>query len=462
MKEVDVYLKNYWQLNLEFIEAFSALKYESIPLPLLSNFYHYLEDELKIEMENPDFNSLQSFNQSEVQPQFEKWLTPLRKPIKVKPGKLLINFDYLRFTPENYFLFSPETTLVLTRWKAKELYRIPVISKKDYSSNHIDKFPFVQKAQELFQKYRHHHVFSRKEFQEKFLADIPNMIESIAMCISIFENEPISTVMVGTTEELTSRVLTIIASMQGIPSFCLQHGLILGEEAYLPAFATTYLVYGQFEKDWYMQRGVREEQIRIAGHPRYDGIFTAPRLYSPLVLKKLKLTPAKKTVLLATQPYNTDFYVELTNLLVTDPSIQVIIKPHPWEKAKNRTEKYIELEKSNPQVKYVTSEIPLYNLIASSDLVVVANSTVGLEAMLIDKPVVVYKSPNANRNYPYFDSLGSLVLTNTLDVYKTIHSILTSTTSQKIAKKVRENFISNNYPIKLSTPQIQSVIQQYQ
>ncbi|WP_062109463.1 CDP-glycerol glycerophosphotransferase family protein [Bacillus niameyensis] len=458
---MDVYLKNYWLLNVEFIEAFSSLNYKNIPLPLLSNFYHYLDEELKSEMENPEFNSKQTFNESDIQPHFEKWLKPLRAPMQFKQGKLLINFDYLRFLPENYLQFSPQTTLVLTRWKAKELYQIPVISMKDFINNHSDKPSFIQKAEQLFENHDHHPVFGKREFQERFLSDIPKMIDTIEMCDSIFDHEPISAILVGTTEELTSRVLSLFAAIHGIPSFCLQHGLILGEEAYIPAFASNYLVYGQFEKDWYVQRGVSEEQIHIAGHPRYDSIFTNQHLNRQQVLKQLKLSQAKKTVLMATQPFNTDFYVELTNLIAMDPNIQVIIKPHPWEKAKNRTECYIELEKRYPQVKYVTTEIPLYSLIATSDIVVVANSTVGLEAMLLDKPVVVYKSPNANRDYPYFDSLGNLVLTNTLDIKKTIHSILTSTSSQKSAKQIREAFIASNYPIKHSTLQIQNIIQEF-
>ena len=43
----DIYLKNYWLLNLEYINIFSELKHYNVALPLLSNFYQYLDEDVK-------------------------------------------------------------------------------------------------------------------------------------------------------------------------------------------------------------------------------------------------------------------------------------------------------------------------------------------------------------------------------------------------------------------------------
>lgn len=58
------------------------------------------------------------------------------------------------------------------------------------------------------------------------------MIEKINMAYFIFEEHDISSVIVGTTEDITNRVLTLISKSKGIPSYCLQHGAIMGEEAF--------------------------------------------------------------------------------------------------------------------------------------------------------------------------------------------------------------------------------------
>lgn len=99
------------------------------------------------------------------------------------------------------------------------------------------------------------------------------MIEKLNMAHFIFKEQDISGVIVGTTEDITSRALTFLSSSEGILSYCLQHGAVMGEEAYFPVFATKQVVYGKYEEDWYLQKGVSESQIEILGHPRYDEIF---------------------------------------------------------------------------------------------------------------------------------------------------------------------------------------------
>ncbi|KRG13848.1 spore coat protein [Virgibacillus soli] len=463
---MEVYLRNYWLLNLEFIDVFSALTYKNIPLPLLSNFYHYLDQPLQEKMQSADFcqYSAQTFKEEEIQHRFEKWLSPLRKPLRAKnkQGKLLMNFDYLRFTEENYRKFSPETTMLLTRWRMKELYTIPVISMLDHTRNAPGiAQAFIAKAKAIFAAQKQHPAFSNEAFQTAFLRDIPRMIEKIDMVYAVLTNNPIQAILVGTTEELTSRILTIIGHTLGIPSFCLQHGLILGEEAYLPAFASYYVVYGQYEKEWYKSRGVPDKQIVIAGHPRYDEIFTMSPVDRKQVLESLNLNPSKKTVFMATQPNSSSFFAEMANTVVKLPNIQIIIKPHPWEKAKNRTQAYLALANKYRQIQYVTTEVPLYSLISASDLVVVANSTVGLEAMLLDKLLVIYKSPTANRDYPYYDSLGNLVKSTPKLVHETIRTLLFSPTQQNDARQIRNQFIQNNYPTQNSISALQNFLKEY-
>lgn len=104
------------------------------------------------------------------------------------------------------------------------------------------------------------------------------MIEKINMAYFIFEEHDISSVIVGTTEDITNRVLTLISKSKGIPSYCLQHGAIMGEEAFFPIFATKQIVYGEYEREWYFRRGGADSQIEILGHPRYDDIFEKKHL----------------------------------------------------------------------------------------------------------------------------------------------------------------------------------------
>lgn len=43
----DIYLLNYWTLYKEFINIFKELKFKQVPLTIISNFYTYIDQDLK-------------------------------------------------------------------------------------------------------------------------------------------------------------------------------------------------------------------------------------------------------------------------------------------------------------------------------------------------------------------------------------------------------------------------------
>ncbi|MEI5915416.1 CDP-glycerol glycerophosphotransferase family protein [Bacillus albus] len=460
----DIYLKNYWLLNLEYINIFSELKHYNIPLPLLSNFYQYLDADVKNKMKENNFYkqlSIEPIEETQLQLEFEKRMSSFQSKRKRKNrnGAILLNSDYLRFSVSNFTHFNPNQTKILTRSKKTELYGLPTICAPDYinkASNtaHV----FIEKAKELFLKFNKHPLLSNMFFQKKLLSDLPIMIEKLNMAYFIFKEQEISGVIVGTTEDITSRALTFLSSSEGIPSYCLQHGAIMGEEAYFPVFATKQVVYGKYERDWYLQKGVSESQIEIIGHPRYDEIFDRAYMDKKNLLKKLKIDPSTKVVFIATQPFKTSFYIELIEELVKDKNITVIIKPHPWEKSRNLVSEYVRLSNLYPNVKYITNEVNMYDVIFNANLVVISNSTVGLEAMLLDIPVIVYKSLLEERNYKYYDELDWLVNHSIEDMLSTVETILNDSSQSNIAKEVRRKFINENYPQEACTKKLINLI----
>jgi CDP-glycerol glycerophosphotransferase (TagB/SpsB family) len=458
-------LKNYWLLNLEYINIFSELKHYNIPLPLLSNFYQYLDADVKNKMKENNFYkqlSIEPIEETQLQLEFEKRMSSFQAKIKRKNrnGAILLNSDYLRFSVSNFIHFNPNQTKILTRSKKTELYGLPTICAPDYinkASNtaHV----FIEKAKEIFLKFNKHPLFSNMFFQKKLLSDLPIMIEKLNMAYFIFKEQDISSVIVGTTEDVTSRALTFLARSEGIPSYCLQHGAIMGEEAYFPVFATKQVVYGKYEEDWYLQKGSSESQIEIVGHPRFDDIFNRTYMDKKELFKTLKIDLTTKVIFIATQPFKTSFYIELTEKLVKDKNITVIIKPHPWEKGRNLVEEYIRLSKLYPNVKYITNEVNMYDVILHANLVVISNSTVGLEAMLLDIPVVVYKSLLEDRDYKYYDSLDWIVNQSMEDILSTVKKVLNDSSQSNLAKELRRKFINENYPQEACTKKLINLIQ---
>ncbi|MCI2455425.1 CDP-glycerol glycerophosphotransferase family protein, partial [Listeria monocytogenes] len=71
--------------------------------------------------------------------------------------------------------------------------------------------------------------------------------------------------------------------------------------------------------------------------------------------------------------------------------IQLIMKPHPWEIARNRLNDYVSIERAGNHVRLIKKEIDLYDLLPYVDIVITLTSTVGLEAMLFEKSVLIGK-----------------------------------------------------------------------
>lgn len=460
MEKREIYLENYWLLFLDFIDVFGQLTYNSIPLPLLANFYQYLDNSIKEEMSKPDFKkhfNNKSLSSTQLQPEFERWLNPLKQPLLAKPskGKVLLNFDYLRFSRNNYIqYFNPEETVIFARWDKNKYLNIPVHCIANYKVEVQESInELVKRADAIFKSVDTHPVYGNQFFYNTFINRIPQMIETIAAVNRYLEKEPISCVIVGTTEDLISRILTIAAAGKGIPSICLQHGLLGGDEAFIPVFSTMVAVFGQYEKNWYLKKGLAENRIVIAGHPRFDDIFTQNHMSKNRLAEKCNLNLHSKTILFATQPDYVLLWKELIEIMAQDPQIEILIKPHPWELSRNKEitrklmddyEAYVKKYKS---VKLISIKgFNLYDILPNVDAVVCNLSTVVLEAMLFKKPVFVL----SNKRFDYFDKMGEFLSNDPAELAQLITKILKDTAFQQQANDKRTEFLAYTYPQELS------------
>ena len=451
---MNTYLENYWAIYREFIETFKNFTFKDIPISLLTNFYQHIDQDLKMKMEADNFPVSEKYpelKQEMIQPYFEKWLAKSNPPSTNKPkdGKILINFDYTRI-PETCYqtLFDPEKTIILSRSKNKQIFGIPTETMQKYEESTEDiSSQLVNDAKALFGKLKNHPAFGNEFFQQTFLNRIPIIVKTISAAFNLFDQLTISAIIVGTTEDIVSRSLAIVGSICGIKSICLQHGILMGEEAFMPVFTSSVAVYGEYEKNWYLQRGLTQERISEIGHPKYDEIFTKITANNTTNPEKFEIDPNKITLLVITGP-NIDAarITELIKSLISNSNYQLIIKPHPWEIAKQKCDLYLELEKKYKSIKVLTSrENYLYELIGHVDGVIATLSTVVLESILFKKPVFLFNFLNSNRTYDYFDQLGEFVQPNPNHLYMIVNQYYTSPEQKQAYDRIREQYLSSIY-----------------
>ncbi|WP_190284799.1 CDP-glycerol glycerophosphotransferase family protein [Bacillus sp. S3] len=447
------YLANYWNIYREFLETFKNFKFNNIPIAIVTNFYQHFDSELKRKMEAEDFTneSRYELKKEMIQPYFDKWLgdTRLTHTDGVKGGKVLINYDYTRI-PESCYktLFDPKQTIILSRSAKTHLYGIPVETLHKYEqSNDLISIQLVKNAETIFKKLHDHPVFSNEFFQQTFLKRIPLIVKTISTVCHFFEHVNISAIVVGTTEDVVSRVLAIVGTIHGIKSVCLQHGALMGEEAFMPVFTTTVAVYGEYEKNWYLQRGVPQERIAEIGHPKYDEIFTKTRGKKKSFYKRFNLDPAKQTLLVITGPnIEPEKFLRLMRNILANTSYQIIIKPHPWEVGKGKCGIYFELEKKYKTVQVFTSrENYLYDLISQVDGVVASLSTVVLESILFSKPVFIFDFVISNRSYDYYEKLGEFLQTGPDRLTEVIDQFFSTNEKKEDYQRIRSEYASCSY-----------------
>lgn len=395
----------------------------------------------------------QHIDEGQIQPFFDERIRSIAKtnnnPDK---GKVILHFDYLRFTNENYYQFDPEKTAILARWSLPDYCDLPVISKREIgeSCKKGDPKQYLETACSILAPFDDHPAFGDQAFRDRLYKDIPLFMEAIDTVDALFEQEEISAVVVGTAEDIYSRVLALMCHRRGAVSICLQHGALMGDEAFIPVFTTYQAVFGAYEAEWFKRKGCKPEQILVTGHPRFDQIFNRTPIDMSAFYRKLAFHPTKKIVLIATQPFSEDFYSDVLEGLADQKQLQIIIKPHPWEIGKNKLDLYHAAAKKHKACRVIKKEMDLYDLLPYADAAVTQTSTVGLEAMLFQKPALIGKS-SGNRTYPYYESLGHFMLDQPDQLVRTLVAVLRSPTVHQKAEEARQAFIAANYPVAKST-----------
>jgi len=200
-----------------------------------------------------------------------------------------------------------------------------------------------------------------------------------------------------------------LAEKAGIPTLSIQEGLGGPWEHYsVFVYPSKLLVWGDIAKDLYTKRGIDAARIEITGQPRFDWYCK---------LKKndyFKEMGSRKVLLYATQALwrepekykggektiNETFEIIYSTCQKLD--LQLVCKLHPSDKPDfYKKEGVIILEETgsspknykkwycntgyNPEINDI---VRLGHILLSSDIIVTMFSTVGLEAMILNKPVV--------------------------------------------------------------------------
>jgi hypothetical protein len=204
-------------------------------------------------------------------------------------------------------------------------------------------------------------------------------------------------VLISTTEvSLHSRTAFAVAAANNLPSVSIQHGIMYSHPLNNPMVTTHQALWGEGAAEILAKDGNPLERLVLTGCPSYDNVVDASSGISPSVRALFPRNPPSDgsfEAVYTTQPAGTDYSQDerdrsvkaIVRAAQAFPQSHWIFKLHPAD----APAPYRKIIKScgarNIEILKAPDVIPV---LARAHLVVTLFSTTGIEAMLLDKPLI--------------------------------------------------------------------------
>jgi len=191
------------------------------------------------------------------------------------------------------------------------------------------------------------------------------------------------------------RICALVAKLHGTPSIVVQHGYFWPNpkgwgwlRGFVPLTADRIAVWGEAFKKALVQQGVEPSRVFVTGHPNFDlehGKKTAPGDFR----KKFGIMQGGKMAGFIAQQWSFSQH-DIKKILAAlaegkkANGLRFAVKIHQMD--------YSGIDPELAKLAVVAKDVDFYEFLKASDVVVGESSTGLLEAMILGKPVIVFRS----------------------------------------------------------------------
>ncbi len=318
-------------------------------------------------------------------------------------------------------------------------------------------------------KFKDSLTFEGRSFYDVFSEDLENffgkeafhVILYINMALRLLEREKPDLVLIVNEYGPHGRSAVIASKIMGIPSLALQHGIIH------PFHHGYFHTSDEINKEWelspmhcpipdktavygpFVHRVLKEEckypedMVAVTGQPRYDILAVPDKHFSrEEFCSKFDLDPKKGIALITTQTlqerHREAFLRAALRALKELPDFQIVIKPHPGE-----DELWNKTIAQNEGVKatFVPKSSSVHEALYACDTMITVHSTTAIEAMILDKPVVVVNLTGQIDPMPYAQSGAALGVYREKELLPAIKNALYDENTKNQLKEARKRFV---------------------
>lgn len=254
------------------------------------------------------------------------------------------------------------------------------------------------------------------KLREYFTRLFPQLVRIIETTRELVRRERPQAVVLVDERPPFQRAFVEAMRTMGVPTINIQNA-VYADIPYGSAMATDYvLVDGELAKENLAARGTDPGRILVTGQPRFDFLARKnERFDRTSICAQLSLDPAGRIVLFASHPVSAFDPPEERRALLQAlclavkplPGCALVVKLHPDE-TNDRFHREMAASVGLTAVRVVRDTDP-WELLYVSDVVVVASSTMGYEAIVMDRAViqVIYRA-HGKEIYPYAASGAAL------------------------------------------------------
>lgn len=255
--------------------------------------------------------------------------------------------------------------------------------------------------------------------------------------------------------------LPLVGKMENVPTLAIQHGVYdLQDINFVNAeggmsgginplwrpITDKIAVFGDSSKDLFVNYGsYSPDKVVVTGQPKIDYLAQADKIFDKNKLyNKLRINPNEKIVVWTTQTHaltldeNRKNISCVYNTVKLLKNIQLIIKLHPDEDQK------APLYKENKLIKpmiIAAKDADTNELLYACDTMITKNSTTALEAMILNKPVIILNLAGQPDHVPYAESGAAAGVYKEEDLLTTLKKLSYDITFRKKLEDDRKRFV---------------------
>jgi len=292
-------------------------------------------------------------------------------------------------------------------------------------------------------------------FSELYLFRVIRALEAIN---NMIETEKPSVILTSIEKGYYGLALTYIARKRGIPVIGIQHAMIanatqdythkkvtLSVESLDYPIVDKTAVYGNASKRLLMRSGYPKSTIAVTGQPRYDQLENLRQKFNKKEFcAAYGLDPDKKIFAIMGQILNSQeerdkFLRGLLRALKNFPELQIVVKPKAHEEWHRQV-----VKEEYPAAVVLPAEMGAFEPLLACDFMATVTSTTALEAMMLEKFVLIINLTNQSAAQPYIESGAALYATKEDNIGKEIQRLLNDNKVRLRLKKSMKKFVSEN------------------